>query len=163
MSEYGEPWTVYDKAPQLVNASGQHILELREVRPQEHDGRVSIRVSDPDPDQLRRIVACVNACAGTPTDVLESHHHGIVDQLLRADHRCRTVVDQPIHEQIADFAEELTEQVIAYCRSFLKSGVTIRGDAGLLGEECERVARDTARKYAAQRFPLAPDSVAQGA
>lgn len=68
MSHSPEPWRVYNKAPQIVNADGDHFLDCRDIS--------GHRETDADPEDIRRIVACVNFCKGVDTELLESSFKG---------------------------------------------------------------------------------------
>lgn len=69
MSEYGEPWTYNNTYEVLLNCDGRLITQI-------HNGFGSPPVMDWEPcgdgrEELRRIVACVNACRGIPTEELD--------------------------------------------------------------------------------------------
>jgi hypothetical protein len=61
---YGEPWDA--KFDELRDRGGEAII--RAIVDEEEGCRC-----DCDEDKLRRIVACVNACRGVPTELLNSH------------------------------------------------------------------------------------------
>lgn len=84
MSEHSkEPWRLV-KSPRLVE--GDDAIVHADSRPDEHgfDSAVLgasewLRLSDAD---ALRIVACVNACTGIPTDVLERFESGALAAML---------------------------------------------------------------------------------
>jgi len=67
MSEYGEPWNF---CPGLPFVTDNHIRKS--------DGSMVVCNEENetvvlDAEQMQRIVACVNACAGIPTDLLAKY------------------------------------------------------------------------------------------
>lgn len=64
VSAHAEPWATSGKLPHLVSdANGDAVAEF--------DGSVDSLPRERDVTNARRAVACVNACAGIPTDALE--------------------------------------------------------------------------------------------
>jgi len=99
MSEYGEPW---------ANHRTAHLQDLTDLRAiwTVNDEHVASAWGNKDDARSmfyqRRIVACVNACAGIPTDDLERtigpsvrNTLGLVDRLAEAERLLRARLDRP--------------------------------------------------------------------
>jgi hypothetical protein len=68
MSQFNEPWEYYDKGHFVRDSSGACIIDGTRFRLDRHSERVTEIAT---PEELRRIVACVNACRGIPTEHLQ--------------------------------------------------------------------------------------------
>jgi hypothetical protein len=72
MNHPPEPWSIYDKCDQLVDANGRHFLNCDGIAYQETEDGAYCIVDHARPEVLQRIVACVNACAQLPDSTLQS-------------------------------------------------------------------------------------------
>jgi len=75
MSEYGEPWRVVpgcsEPFPDRVGTA--HTCAIHSAHsPTKHIGDILIQFDGSDREFAARIVACVNACKGIPTETLNS-------------------------------------------------------------------------------------------
>lgn len=88
MSEHTkEPWEAFTKCP------GECCWALRSATKDEHGEKEEISFPEMSGEDARRIVACVNACAGMPTDDLE--------EMVKQGGNVRV---------LADFANDLLQQ-----------------------------------------------------
>ena len=76
-----EPWTGYDKCPDMFFTADGIEYSLRTVRSKLHEDTWMWQ----EMRDIRRMVACVNACAGIPTEALEECPRTIVDLLREVE------------------------------------------------------------------------------
>lgn len=115
MSHTKEPWKV-------VNRGDEQCSDIDAKGPEGWGGDVTIAMNIGN-DTARRIVACVNACAGISTDRLEDLGKPLMNYLFGADEHAANLVKQ--RDELLAALETVNESAVC----FAKNEYSISADA----------------------------------